>query len=361
MQEPASSTGPATGQALILLDPGTFALVQASRRVQEVLGFSDARLGEMALSDIVLHPPPGELGELLLEVVNGSVAERTLEVLLREKSGRTIPAELLLIRKAGPEHQPLAAVVSFGATPSERDDVPRLEPGDAKFVDFAGRLGHDLNNLLSTVIGSLGLIREDGFASSSNEGRQLADDALSASRECADLVDRLMTAAGKQFLRPQRVAANTVIQRLTPLLMQTLPENIDLEVTLDSELPELDVDPDRLEAAILDLVVNAREAMPGGGKLVIRSGVGELSNAPSAVSPHRHYVQITVGDAGAGIPAELRNRVLEPLFTTKSSGTGRGLGLSMVNGFVQQSHGTLSVDSESGQGTRVTLNFPPAG
>jgi signal transduction histidine kinase len=352
--------GTATGQALILLDPGTFALVQASRRVQDVLGFSNARLGEMTLSDIVLHPPPDELTARVLEVANGTAPELTLDVLLREKSGRTVPAELLLIANAGPEDQPLSAVVSFGAAASGLDDAPRLEPGDAKFVDFAGRLGHDLNNLLSTVIGSLGLIREDRFPHSGNEGRQLADDALSASRECADLVDRLMTAAGKQFLRPQRIAVNAIIERLTPLLMQTLSANIVLDVSLDSELPELEVDPDRLEAAILDLVVNAREAMPGGGKLMIRSGVGEACSARSAHSPRQHYVQITVSDSGSGIPADLRHRVLEPLFTTKSSGTGRGLGLSMVNGFVQQSHGVLCVESEVGRGTRITLNFPPA-
>jgi signal transduction histidine kinase len=314
----------------------------------------------MTLGDIVAHPPPDQLHKLMRDADEGAAVEVAIGALLRDKSGRTIPAELLLIRHAGPEGQPLAAVVCFGASRSGPDDTPRLEPGDAKFVEFAGRLGHDLNNLLSTVIGSLGLIREDGFVHSRDEGRQLADDALSASRECADLVDRLMTAAGKQFLRPQRVAANSIINRLTPLLTQTLPDNIHLQVILDPELPDLDVDPDRLEAAILDLVVNAREAMPGGGKLVISSGVGEISGARTAPASQPHYVQITVSDAGAGIPLELRNRILEPLFTTKPSGTGRGMGLSMVNGFVQQSHGLLSVDSIPGQGTSVTLNFPPA-
>lgn len=358
MQEPVSST--ATGQALILLDSRTFALVQASRRVQEVLGFSDARLREMTLSDVILHPAPDELHKLLHELQEGGETEVALGVLLRGKPGQTIPAELTLIRHAGPQGQPLAAIVCFGFSQARLDDGPRLAPGDARFVDFAGRLGHDLNNLLSTIIGSLGLLREESLARSGDEGRQLAEDALSASRECADLVDRLMTAAGKQFLRPKRVAANTIIHRLTPLLTQILPGNIDLEVSLEPELPNLDVDPDRLEAAILDLVVNAKEAMPDGGKLVIRSGVGEISGTRAGPTSDRHYVQITVSDAGAGIPEELRERVLEPLFSTKSSGTGRGLGLSMVNGFVQQSHGVLSVDSISGQGTRVTLNFPPA-
>ena len=237
---------------------------------------------------------------------------------------------------------------------------PQLVPGNATFVAFAGRLGHDLNNLLSTIIGSLGLLREDGAGSPDAETLQLIDDALSAGRECADLVDRLMASAGKQLLRPRRVGINDIIERLVPLLSQTLPENIDLQVSMEPGLPELEMDPDRFEAAIMDLVVNAREAMPSGGTLIIRSGIGEATGARPALAPGHSYVHVTVGDAGCGIPEELHDRVLEPLFSTKSGGTGRGLGLSMANGFVQQSHGALSLSSEEGRGTRVTLHFPPA-
>ncbi|GMQ76953.1 MAG: hypothetical protein BMS9Abin01_2257 [Gammaproteobacteria bacterium] len=359
MQERPSPTGTATDQALLLLDSGTLALAQASRRAQEELGYSNDQLCELSLTDIVSHPPPEQLRDLLRPLEDG-VEEIALGAVLRANSGRTIPAELLLVRLVGREGPPLAAILDFGGLRAVLDDAPGLEPGNATFVDFAGRLGHDFNNLLSTVIGSLGLIREDGLDGPGNEGHQLVDDALSASRECADLVDGLMAAAGTQFLRPQRMAVNSVLQRLTTLLTQTLPDNIDLRVLLDPDLPDLDVDPDRLEAAIIDLVVNAREAMPSGGEMVISSGFGKASGTRPALESDRHYVQITVSDAGCGIPEELRNRVLNPLFTTKPGGTGRGLGLSMVNGFVQQSRGALSVDSEPGRGTRITLNFPPA-
>jgi signal transduction histidine kinase len=237
---------------------------------------------------------------------------------------------------------------------------PQLNPGNPTFVAFAGRLGHDLNNLLSTVIGSLGLLREDSAGSSDPETRQLLDDALSAGRECADLVDRLMAAAGKQLLRPQRVAVNDIIEQLATLLEQTLPANIGLQVSMEPDLPDVDLDPDRFEAAIMDLVVNAREAMPTGGSLEIRTRLGEATGARPVLAPDRSYVQISVIDGGHGIPDDLRDRVLEPLYSTKSGGTGRGLGLSVANGFVQQSHGALSLDSEPGRGTRVTLHFPPA-
>jgi len=357
MQESASSIRSASDPALILLDPESLTLVHASRRVLEVLGLSDSRLREMTLGDIVLHPSPAGLRTVLLGREQDGDEEISLSVRLRGYNGRTIPAELLLIRHTNPGPYPLAAIVCFGVAPPAYG--ARLEPGDARFVDFAGRLGHDLNNLLSTVIGGLGLIREDIALASRSSGHQLVDDALSASRECADLVDRLMTAAGKQLLRPQRVAVNSIISRLTPLLEHTLPENINLQVSLDPALPELEVDPDRLESAILDLVVNAREAMSNGGTLTISSGVGTATDPRAMGASHGDYVQIRVSDAGIGIPEEVRDRVLEPLFTTKSSGIGRGLGLSMVNGFVQQSRGVLIVESVSGQGTQVTLNFPP--
>jgi signal transduction histidine kinase len=239
-------------------------------------------------------------------------------------------------------------------------NLPPLGPGNGTFVDFTGRLGHDLNNLLSTVIGSLGLLREESISDEDRAGQQLVEDALSASRDCADLVDRLMAAAGKRLLRPQRVAVNDILHRLTPLLTRTLPDNIDLQMSLATGLPDLDVDPDRLEAAIIDLVVNAREAMPSGGKLVISSGAGKASGMGLALEPDRLHVQITVSDVGNGIPEALRDRVLEPLFTSKPGSTGRGMGLSMVNGFVYQSRGALSIDSEPGRGTRITLHFPSA-
>jgi len=360
MQERASPTGTATDQALIVLDPGTLAVVQTSRGAREELDYSDAQLREMPLPDFVLYPPPEQLRSLLVAVENGGEMETAVGTLLRARNGRRIFAKLLLVRFAGPERSRLAVSMRFGGGRADFEHVQPLEPGNVAFVDFASRLGHDLNNLLSTVIGSLGLIREENLENSDDDGLQLVDDALSASRDCADLVERLMAAAGKQLLRPQRVAVNDIIRRLTPLLTQMLPDNIDLKISLDPELPDLDVDPDRLETAIIDLVVNAREAMPSGGEMVISSGIDEASGTQRALESDRRYVQIAVTDAGGGIPEELRDRVLEPLFTTKSNSAGRGMGLSMVNGFVHQSHGALDIDSEPGRGTRVTLRFPPA-
>ena len=367
MQERASPTATATDQALILVEPGTLALAQSSRRVHEELGYSHDRLRELHLTDIVEHPVPEELRKLLVPLEEAGATEIAMAVWLRRQGGGSVPAKLLLLPLGRQNRPMLGAIVRFTGTPVDPTDRspdattrPHLDAQNARFVEFAARLGHDFNNLLSTVIGGLGLIREDGLGDAGEEAHQLVDDAISASRECADLVERLMAAAGKQFLRPQRVAANSIIERLTDLLTQSLPDNIDLELSLDPGLPSLDLDPDRFEAAIIGLVVNAREAMPSGGRLLIASAVGHDPGAQPALDRNRQYVQVTVSDTGPGIPAELLEHVLEPLFTTKTGGTGLGLGLSVVNGFVQQSHGALSINSEPGRGTRVTMNFPPA-
>ena len=367
MQERASPTGSTTDQALILVEPGSLALVQTSRRVQEELGYSSDRLRALCLTDIVVDPTPEALRKLLVPVENDGGTEIAIAALLRRQGDGSIPADLLLLPLGHQERPMLGAIVQFTDTsidpkvrPSDLAVRPHLGPEDARFVEFAARLGHDFNNLLSTVIGSLGLIREDGLGNAGDETHQPIDDALSASRECADLVGRLMAAVGKQFLRPRRVAINSIIERLIELLKQTLPDNIDLQVSLNPALPTVNVDPDRLETAIIALVVNAREAMPSGGRLAIKSGIGKVSGARPALESDRQTVQITVSDAGPGIPGELLDRVLEPLFTTKTGGTSLGMGLSVVNGFVQQSHGALSIDSEPGHGTRITMNFPPA-
>ncbi len=352
MQERASLIATATEQALILVERENLSLLHSSRNALTALGYTEVELGAMSLTDIVVHPGPAELKRLLGPSDDDGPLEVPVAALVRDQRGRTIAVELLLINLRLADRPLLAMVLRFSGARAQSGDSPRLDAEDTTFVDFAARLGHDMNNLLSTIIGSLGLIREEAHGDSGDDRDQIVDDALSASRECADLLDRLMAAVGKQLLHPQRVAVNNVVEQLTPLLRKTLPDNFDLRVSLAPELPQVLVDPDRLEAAIIALVVNAKEAMASGGELTISSGVADAS-AP-------HDVQITVSDGGPGIPENLLGRVLEPLFSTKASGTGRGLGLSIVNGFVQQSRGTVIIDSAPGRGTRVTLSFPPA-
>jgi signal transduction histidine kinase len=222
-----------------------------------------------------------------------------------------------------------------------------LGPGDLPYVEFAGRLGHELNNLLSTIIGSLGLLREEWKSGAPSDVDPLIDDALSAGKECAELVDRLSAAAGKQLLEPRAVDLNGIAEHLAGLLEQTLPESITLALTLAPDLPEVSVDPDKLEAALVHIAVNAKEAMPDGGTLVISTELGDTGG-----------VNIALRDQGRGIPESLRDKVRAPLFSTKTRGAGRGLGLSIANGFATQSGGDLSIESEVGSGTKVSIRLP---
>lgn len=359
MLEPTPPLTFDTDQAVVIIEPGTLAIRQASRRARSMLGYSDAQLETMSFTDVFLHPPADVLERLLGPRDQPADAELACAALLCDSSGRSIATELLCVRIETPGTPLVAAIFRLGPRPREGRGGQHLGPGNAAFVEFASRLGHDMNNLLGTVIGGLGLVREEGLGGGDDDTRQLVDDVLSASRECADLLERLMAAAGKQRLRPQKVSANSLIERLTPLLARTLPADIELSVSLAPDLPDICVDPDRLEAAIIALVVNARESMPGGGELLISSAVGAASGT-TALEADREYLKISVSDTGQGIPEHLVDQVVEPLFTTKSDSSCRGLGLSIVNGFVHQSHGAMSLDAAPKGGTRVTLHFPQA-
>ena len=352
MQERASPSVVDTEPVILIVDPETLAIVNASHGARRALGFDVDGRDDSSLRDIVVHPPGDELDRHIAAACAEGGVDVTLGALLGISSGRTAPVELTLSALESRERRLLA--VTFQST-GRLGDVPsaaRLDAGNAVFAEFVGRLGHDVNNLLSTIIGSLGLLREDDAASDSDERRQLVDDALSASRECADLLERILAAAGKQIVRPQRMDVNDVVRRITPLLKSILPGNIELEESLEPGLPQVELDPDRLEAAIICLVANAREAMSKGGRLSISSSIDEHSTPPA--------VRVSVSDEGPGIPENLHARILEPLFSTKPSGTGRGLGLNIVSAFVQRSNGVMDIDSTQHRGTRVTLSFPAA-
>lgn len=350
MQERASPSVIDSEQALLLVDPATLAIIHASRGACRAIGCDGGRLVEMSLCDLLVHPAPGEIARFVGTLKAQAGGDVAVAALMRGAGGRTVPVELTLIPLEAGERPLIAAHLRATARYGGASIAPPLDAGDAAFAEFAGRLGHDLNNLLSTIIGGLGLLREDTGDMPASERRQLIDDALSASRECADFMDRLMAAAGKQILRPRRVDVSEVLGRIVPLLRSMLPDTIELEESIESDLPEVQLDPDALEAAIISLVINAKEAMSSGGKIAISSELDRESDPPR--------IRISVCDDGAGIPENLLARVFEPLFTTKSTGSGRGLGLNIVSGFVQRSNGAINIDSAREWSTRVTLSFP---
>ncbi len=226
---------------------------------------------------------------------------------------------------------------------------------------LTGGLAHDFNNLLGVVIGNLQLV-ERSLKSDDKATKRIAA-AIKAADRGAELTRRLLAFSRRQKLETELVDANPLIENLSDMLQRTLGESIDLECRLGDDIPCVMTDSAQLESALLNLAVNARDAMPDGGVLTIESRIVYLDESYAAreadILPG-DYVVIAVTDTGVGIPADNIGKVFEPFFTTKEVGKGSGLGLSMVYGFAKQTGGHVRAYSEVGRGTTIRLYLPLA-
>ena len=226
---------------------------------------------------------------------------------------------------------------------------------------FTGSVAHDFNNILAVAIGNLDLLEVDIPLGS--EGQEMLESARSACLRGAELTARLLAFARKQTLSPVDTDVNLLLNDYTKLLARLLGEEIVLHLDPSKELWRALVDKGQLEAAIANLATNARDAMPGGGRLTISTRNEILER--SYTRNHRdldpgEYVAIEVNDTGQGMTAEIRDKAIEPFFTTKPEGKGTGLGLSMVFGFAKQSNGHVRIYSEIDHGTTITVFLPRA-
>ena len=223
---------------------------------------------------------------------------------------------------------------------------------------LTGGLAHDFNNLLTVTLGNLELLE---MKMEDQGQRELLTEALEATDLGARITDRLLAFARRSPLKSEAIDLNLLVVGLTDMLHRTLGETIDLSTALSTDLWVTRTDAAQVETAIVNLAVNARDAMPDGGKLIVETRnilVDNSSRAAQSGLPHGSYVQLSVSDTGNGMTPEIRDRVFEPFFTTKQVGQGTGLGLSMVYGFAKQSNGHVTIDSEPGSGTVVTLYLP---
>jgi len=228
---------------------------------------------------------------------------------------------------------------------------------------LTGGVAHDFNNMLSVVIGNLDLLRNtlDGDDKASRRVRL----AIEGAQRCADLTNRLLAFSRRQPVQASIVRLQDLMPGFLELMRRTLGERIDVRLTMDEDVRPIEVDCAQFEAALLNLAVNARDAMPNGGTLTIAVGNRTIEEPHAAGSepsggPTGDCVLVSVTDTGVGMPLSVRERVFEPFFTTKESGKGTGLGLSMVYGFVQQSRGFVEIDSAPGEGTSIRIVFPAA-
>jgi two-component system NtrC family sensor kinase len=225
---------------------------------------------------------------------------------------------------------------------------------------LASGVAHDFNNLLTTVVGNVDRIAFDPQAT--QRIRRLADAALGAAMRGASLTAQLLAFARRQPLNPSIVQVDRLLDAMLPLIKDAVGETVSVSCTSAPDLSPIRIDPGQLQAALLNVALNARDAMPRGGDLRIeaRNVTVDASEATRRAIPRGDYVVVEIADTGSGMHADVANRAFEPFFTTKETGKGSGLGLSMVYGFARQSGGTAELDSRVGAGTTIRLYIPRA-
>jgi PAS domain S-box-containing protein len=257
----------------------------------------------------------------------------------------------------------LASSLQRAQTEEALNHAQRLE----SVGQLTGGIAHDFNNLLTVIQGNLQVLEELPLLAQAPQAQQLVNAAARASRRGAELTGKLLAFSRRQMLQPSAVDVNQLLQSLADMLRRTLDQRIRIAVDVPAVPPLVQADPGQLESTLLNIAINARDAMPEGGQLRFGARVcgalpeellAELDDEPAAAG----FVAISISDTGAGMSDDVKERAFEPFFTTKEVGRGTGLGLSTVYGFVKQSRGAIALDSTPGAGTTLTLYIPqPAG
>jgi PAS domain S-box-containing protein len=332
------------------------ALVEINKAALEMLGVSRQKAfgRNMAELDVLTE----EQRALLVAAMDARGSVRGLEMVARVKGGeRNVLVSVDRIELGG---EPCFLSTAYDITGHKKTEEQLRQAQKMEGIGrLAGGVAHDFNNLLTVINGysELGLRELD----EGHRAHQAIHQILKAGERAASLTRQLLVYSRKQVLEPQHWDLNVIVREMESILRRIIGEDVRFVTELSPDVGTVNVDRGQVEQIVLNLVVNARDAMPEGGDLLVRIG-RERVDAPSAGEPTEiapgSYVVLTVVDSGTGIPPEVRAQIFEPFFTTKEAGRGTGLGLSVVYGIVKQSGGYISVDTEVGRGTAFRILFP---
>jgi PAS domain S-box-containing protein len=337
-------------------DPATLRFLAVNDAAIETYGYTRDEFLDMQVSDL---GPPEDVARVEQAVRQAPERQHVTDLRHRYKGGRDVDFESFshaIVFQAEPAR--VVVMLDVSARKAAEAQLRQAQKMEA-IGELTGGLAHDFNNLLSVIIGNLGLLDEGG-PGDPDFATFVAESYLAAQRG-ADLTRSLLAFARRQPLRPTSLDPNTLIAATTTLLRRTLGERIEISLDLGSEIWPVVADASQLEAALINLATNARDAMRKGGRLSIATKNQRLD--ADYTSRHQElvpgdYVMLQVSDSGIGIAPETLAKVFEPFFTTKARGEGTGLGLSMVFGFIKQSGGHINVYSELGVGTTFRLYLP---
>ena len=314
--------------------------------------------------------PDDEAGFAMPENCRAAAMQAMLAVPLSDR-GRAIGLVVVCSRQAqrfGADElrfvESLSNLLATSLQRAQSEDALKHAQRLESVGQLTGGIAHDFNNLLTVIQGNLQVLEELPALAADAYGRQLVAAAARASRRGAELTGKLLAFSRRQVLQPSALDVGQLLQSLADMLRRTLDQRIHIEVDVASGCPAVLADPGQLESALLNIAINARDAMREGGRL--RFSAQPCSALPAEVrnnlddpsAPEDGFVAIAIADTGSGMTEAVKQRAFEPFFTTKEVGRGTGLGLSTVYGFVRQSRGALALDSAPGAGTTLTLYLP---
>jgi two-component system cell cycle sensor histidine kinase/response regulator CckA len=358
----------AAPDAILVMDAGRIVLV--NHRAEELFGWPRAELlgrhADILITDAaraaypeLMRPapearPPGPMGTIAVDV--------------RRRDGTEIPVEASLAMVDTPQGRVALAVIRDirERHRAEAEKARLREEAQAhrshrleSLGQLAGGIAHDFNNMLGVIVNYANFVIDEA-SSPDPDLPVIAADAqqvIKAGKRGTDLTHQLLAFARREVVRPQVLDLNAVVAEVEDLLRSSIGDHITLILRRGADLPAVTCDPGQIEQMLVNLAVNARDAMPQGGNLVIETARHEVTAGTVDLAPGE-YVRLQVGDSGGGMPPEVAERAFEPFFTTKASGEGTGLGLATVYGIVTQAGGTVGISSEPGLGTTVTVLLP---
>jgi diguanylate cyclase (GGDEF)-like protein/PAS domain S-box-containing protein len=344
--------------ALISLDRAGRVL-SWNRAAEEIFGWSE--------EEVVSRAPPFVSDEhedefaLLLDRVKRGEALLGVEVRRQRRDGTPVDLNIYAAPLFGSDGS-VMGIMGMVVDVTERRELEARLLQSQKMESIgrlAGGVAHDFNNLLTVILGNCELVLADLPEGDPRRGD--VEDIRSAAEHAAALTRQLLAFSRRQILQPKVLSLNTVVKEMLEMLGRIIGEDIELVTELDPSLANTLADPVEMGQVIMNLAVNARDAMPDGGRLFIKTANVFLARDALALAervPAGGYVALSVTDTGVGMDSETASRIFEPFFTTKEAGRGTGLGLSTVYGIVKQSGGYISVESEPGQGTTFTIYLP---
>jgi|SRR5579859_3839767 len=344
-------------EPMLIVDAETLAFLEVNQAAIEKYGYSRDEFREKRVTDIVAREDREHVTDAIGQDRFDSPDFIEIHHILG--NGQTVDVDMLLHRIRYGDRQAVMIVPQDGTRRRQLEEQLRQAQKMEAVGMLAGGIAHDFNNLLTIINGYsqmlLGNLPED------DENRTSVEQIMKAGERAAELTRQLLTFSRRQVVRPKVLDLNAIVAGTAVMLRRLIGEHIELRIVEGPDLGKVHADPGQLEQVVLNLAVNSRDAMSGGGTLILETQNVELDEEYAAsrktLKPGR-YVMLAVTDSGSGMDAQTRSHLFEPFFTTKAQGHGTGLGLSTVFGIVKQSGGDIAVYSEPGQGTCVKIYFP---